>query len=116
MKKTFKILALVLVLILAIGVLVACNDDPAPTPDGGTPGTPDTPATPDTPGTDDESGNKNQTFTVTFKYGDKVFAVLPVKKGTKIFNPTFKPSSDGGWDFDFSQAINEDTVIDWKKK
>ena len=70
MKKTFKILALVLVLILAIGVLVACNDDPAPTPDGGTPGTPDTPATPDTPGTDDGSGNKNQTFTVTFKYVD----------------------------------------------
>ena len=62
-----------------------------------------------------ENKNKGMAI-VTFKYGDRVFAVIPVKKGTRIFNPTFKPASDGGWDFDFSQVINEDTVIDWKKK
>lgn len=62
-----------------------------------------------------ENKNKGMAI-VTFKYGDRVFAVIPVKKGTTIFNPTFKPAADGGWDFDFSQVINEDTVIDWKKK
>ena len=66
---------------------------------------------------DDIIENKNKGMAiVTFKYGDRVFAVIPVKKGTMIFNPTFKPASDGGWDFDFSQVINEDTVIYWKKK
>lgn len=57
---------------------------------------------------------RNGMISVTFKYGDRVFAVIPVKKGSRVINPTLKPAANGGWDFDFTQPVYEDTVIDWK--
>ena len=62
MKQLFKILALVLVLILAITAMVACNEDTPPVTEGEGEGT--------TNGGDDPV-DTNAEFTVTFKYIDK---------------------------------------------
>ena len=49
MKKTLVLISAILVIVLSLGVFVACGpkDDTPDTPD--TPNTPDTPDTPDTP-------------------------------------------------------------------
>ena len=54
-RKLMAILAVVLVLVLAVGVFAACNptDDPAPAPGGDTPDVPDGPDGPDGPDTPD---------------------------------------------------------------
>lgn len=53
-------------------------------------------------------------FTVTFMYNGAVFGTQTVKKGECASAPSLAPSLNGDWDFDFSTAITEDTVIDWK--
>ena len=79
MKKLLKIMALVLVVVLAIGVLVACNDetaDPTPGPDNGDGGTTDpgdggtTDPGDDDDDDDDDTGSANTRLTVTFMYVD----------------------------------------------
>ena len=78
MKKLLKIMSLVLVLVLAIGVMVACNDT---TPPADVPGNTDDPGTTppvDDPGTTppaDDGNGEDATdigvkYTVTFKYVD----------------------------------------------
>lgn len=54
------------------------------------------------------------TFTVTFVYGEdqKVFITETVKYGEKAIEPNGLPAGYKGWDFDFSEAIVEDTVIE----
>ena len=106
MKNIVKLLALMLVVLLAVGVLVACDGDKPDagnTPGGDTPGgeTPggDTPGgeTPggDTPGgeTPVEPGNGKQ-FNVTFKFVDSEGNELApdvvrknVKRGNKAYAP-----------------------------
>lgn len=53
-------------------------------------------------------------FTVTFMYNGAVFGTQTVKKGECASAPSLAPSLNGDWDFDFSTAITEDTVIYWK--
>ena len=55
-------------------------------------------------------------FTVTFMYGDKVFAHQSVKKDGLAEEPSLAPEPEGSWDFDFSTKINKDTVVYWKSK
>ncbi len=54
------------------------------------------------------------TFTVTFVYGEdqEVFITETVKYGEKAIEPNGLPAGYKGWDFDFSEAIVEDTVIE----
>ena len=66
MKQLFKILALVLVLILAITALVACNEDAPPAGGGEGEGT-----NGEGEGGGGEQVDPNAEFTVTFKYIDK---------------------------------------------
>ena len=55
-------------------------------------------------------------FTVTFMYGDKVFAHQSVKKDGLAEEPSLAPEPEGSWDFNFSTKINKDTVVYWKSK
>lgn len=57
---------------------------------------------------------KSETYTVTYKYQDAVFASQTVKKGDKASVPTLAPAAEGAWDFDFDTKIQADTVIEWK--
>lgn len=57
--------------------------------------------------------NKQKTFTVTFKYGDNVFATERVAYGQTAKRPTLMPAPHGDWDFDFSTEITEDITIYW---
>ena len=53
--------------------------------------------------------------TVTFLYQGKVFATQTVTSGACATVPVLVPSLSGGWEFDFSAAITEDTSIEWKE-
>lgn len=52
--------------------------------------------------------------TVTFMYKGEVFGTQQVEKGKRVSVPKLSPAETGGWDFDFSKAISEDTTINWK--
>ena len=54
-------------------------------------------------------------YTVTFQYNGKTFATQKVKAGDKAEEPVLKPSQNGGWYFDFNNAINENTTITWQQ-
>lgn len=54
------------------------------------------------------------TYTVTFQYQGATFGTQTVNAGEKASEPTLMPAASGSWDFDFSTAINQDTVIQWK--
>ena len=57
--------------------------------------------------------NKQKTFTVTFMFGDKVFATERVAYGQTAKRPALMPAPRGDWDFDFSTEITEDITISW---
>lgn len=73
---------------------------------------------------DDNSGEADSTeepvtpeqtiCTVTFMYKGEVFGTQQVEKGKTVSVPKLSPAETGGWDFDFSKAIYEDTTINWK--
>jgi hypothetical protein len=65
---------------------------------------------------DEIIANRQKTFTVTFKYGDKVFATERVAYGQTAKRPTLMPSPKGEWDFDFSAEITEDLTVVWVEK
>ncbi|MGN0435622.1 MAG: FecR domain-containing protein [Wujia sp.] len=52
--------------------------------------------------------------TVSFIYDGKVFGTQVVEYGGCATVPTLMPAQSGGWDFDFTQPITEDTEIYWK--
>lgn len=52
--------------------------------------------------------------TVKFYCQGKIFATQTVEYGKKAAVPKLSPSSEGGWDFDFSKAIRKNTTIYWK--
>ncbi len=60
----------------------------------------------------DRSGEK---YTVTFRYGDAVFATQTVKYGDYAAVPLLLPTMTGNWDYDFTKPIEQDTIIDWKE-
>ncbi|MBQ9387455.1 MAG: hypothetical protein IJU01_02210 [Lachnospiraceae bacterium] len=53
-------------------------------------------------------------FTVTFRYEGKTFYTVKVNEGEKVKAPSLSPAPTGGWDYDFSRAVTENTVINWK--
>lgn len=53
---------------------------------------------------------------VTFLYQGSVFATQQVQNGECATVPLLLPSLSGGWDFDFSKAITENTEIVWKEE
>lgn len=53
-------------------------------------------------------------FTVTFTYQGSTFYTVSVKGGETVSPPTLAPAPSGGWDFDFSTMIVEDTIIEWQ--
>lgn len=67
---------------------------------------------------DDNSSSESEpsAYTVTFKRGDgSVFGTQTVQAGGTAARPTLQPAPNGNWDFDFTQAITEDTVIKWEQ-
>lgn len=63
---------------------------------------------------DDEPSSEQSSYTVTFKRSDgSVFGKQTVQAGGTVARPTLPPAASGKWDFDFTQEITEDTVINW---
>lgn len=56
---------------------------------------------------------ENKTYSVTFRYKGKTFGVQTVEGGHTASKPKLKPAPKGKWDFDFSQKINKNTVVNW---
>ena len=52
-------------------------------------------------------------FTVTFKYNNKIFATQEVKNGGLISEPKLLPSDKGGWDATLSKPVDRDLTINW---
>ena len=63
---------------------------------------------------DTETEPETAEYTVTFLYKGKVFGTQKVENGQKVMRPKLNPAGEGEWDFDFSQAIEEDINIEWK--
>lgn len=53
-------------------------------------------------------------YTVTFMYNGAIFGTQSVEDGQTATAPKLAPAGSGGWDFDFSKPITEDTAIEWK--
>lgn len=53
-------------------------------------------------------------YTVTFIYQGNVFGTQTVTSGNHAAEPKLSPDVQGGWDFDFSDTINQDLTIYWK--
>ncbi len=58
--------------------------------------------------------NKNESYTVTFKYNGSTFGTQTVSRGSKATEPSLSPSDEGKWDFDFNTAIEKNTTVEWK--
>ena len=52
--------------------------------------------------------------TVTFMYNGSVFGTQNVKKGDKASAPALIPEAGGSWNWNFSDPVEKDTVIEWK--
>ncbi len=53
------------------------------------------------------------TFTVTFTYNGNTFAKQTVNANGTATTPELCPAASGGWKFDFSTPITQDTTITW---
>lgn len=53
-------------------------------------------------------------YVVKFMYNDSVFATQIVHKGGKASKPTFTPSPNGSWDYNFDKEVNQDIEIMWR--
>lgn len=56
----------------------------------------------------------NGMVTVTFMYNGSVFGTQNVKKGDKASVPALIPEAGGSWNWNFSDPLEKDTVIEWK--
>ena len=64
---------------------------------------------------DDKPSSDQSSYTVTYRRSDgSVFGKQTVQAGGTAATPTLQPAASGQWDFDFTQAITEDTVINWE--
>lgn len=59
-------------------------------------------------------GKEEGPYTVTFMYGNDVFATQQVNWGEKAKKPKLQPEQTGEWDFDFNSLVKEDISINWK--
>lgn len=64
--------------------------------------------------TPSEEEVKPAVYTVTFMYNGRVFATQPVLAGQCANRPKLVPDLQGDWDFDFSNKIDKDMIIEWK--
>lgn len=53
-------------------------------------------------------------YSVTFQYNGATFGTQQVKPGEKATEPKLNPAASGAWDYDFSQEVHEDIIIQWK--
>ncbi len=58
-------------------------------------------------------GSNQETVTVTFMYGETVFGTQTIAVNTCPSKPTIQPTSDGYWDYNFSQAVTSGVTINW---
>ena len=54
-------------------------------------------------------------YTVTFMYEGNVFGTQEVKEGELASKPRLQPAPTGSWNYDFSNPITEDTIIEFIK-
>ena len=87
------------------------SDSGQQSPDNDTPSGQDSPKK--TPSGQEADKKENKTYTVTFKYKGTTFGVQTVKDGHTASEPKLSPESKGKWNFDFSQKINKNIVINW---
>lgn len=66
-----------------------------------------------TPSGQETDKKESKTYTVTFKYQGKTFGVQTVEGGNTASKPKLSPESKGKWNFDFSQKVNKDIVVNW---
>ena len=52
-------------------------------------------------------------YTVTFIYNGNTFATQTVKANSTAAVPKLCPAASGGWNFDFSTPITQDTTVAW---
>ena len=52
-------------------------------------------------------------YTVTFIYNGNTFATQTVKANSTAAAPKLCPAASGGWNFDFSTPITQDTTVAW---
>lgn len=52
-------------------------------------------------------------YSVTFRHNGEVFTVQKVMGGECASVPILLPTMTGKWDFDFTNPIEQDTIIDW---
>jgi len=57
---------------------------------------------------------ENKVYTVTFQYNGTIFGTQQVKGGELAIKPTLSPAVSGSWNYDFSQPITEDTIIEFQ--
>lgn len=50
---------------------------------------------------------------VTFVYNGQVFATQEVKPGSTATCPSLKPARAGGWNYDFTTAVNSNVTVEW---
>ncbi len=62
----------------------------------------------------DNKDDEKAEYTVTFMYNGTVFGTQTIKSGDCASVPSLKPALNGKWDYDFSNPITKDTVINWK--
>lgn len=59
---------------------------------------------------------KTQYYTVTFQYNGSTFGTQKVKKGETATEPKLCPTENGAWDYDFSNKVDKNLVIQWKEQ
>lgn len=70
----------------------------------------------DSSGGGSKGGTKTQYYTVTFQYNGSTFGTQKVKKGETVKEPKLCPTENGAWDYDFSNKVNKNLVIQWKEQ
>lgn len=53
-------------------------------------------------------------YNVTFRYNGTDFGIQQVKPGEQAQEPKLSPAENGAWDYDFTQEVHEDLVVEWK--
>lgn len=89
-------------------------DNKTPSGQGSPNKTPSSQTSPEkTPSEQETDKKESKTYTVTFKYQGKTFGVQTVEDGNTASKPKLSPESKGKWNFDFSQKVNKDIVVNW---
>ncbi len=57
----------------------------------------------------------NGPYYIIFTYNGVEFGTQTVERGELVQAPFLNPSDKGGWDYDFTTPVENDTVIEWKE-